>query len=360
MADRYWRGGTGTWNTSSTTNWSDTSGGTGGFSVPTAADNVIFDQAATYTVTMTGALTCLSITVSAGTVTFATGTTPTLAISGGMSLIAGTVWSSTGAITFNSTTAQTITTNAVTINGAITFNGVGGNWSLGSALATGVTLTTTLTNGTLTLNGFNLTTGVFSSNNTFRDVGNNFSGDAGRQVTPIITFNNSSNRSVDDYFNRLTLPMNTVTNYPAIVGPATIDSSINYSALIGSNISTEYTIANFALSNREQLVEINYTMIDEGNSVFSRTGQVTLNITPANTFTGEQVFASASDMFNYAELLPFSSNFVLFSTNYTSHTATNYISLTCWNQLGYDTTSTGLAISTLTNFKIAYQYNILQ
>jgi len=201
---------------------------------------------------------------------------------------------------------------------------------------------------------------VFSSNNTFRDVGNNFSSDAGRQVTPIITFNNSSNRSVDDYFNRLTLPMNTVTNYPAIVGPATIDSSINYAALIGSNTSTEYTIANFALGNREQLVEINYTMIDEGNSVFSRTGQVTLNITPANTSTGEQVFASASDMFNYAELLPFSSNFVLFSTNYTNHTASNYVSLTCWNQLGYDTTSTGLALSTLTNFKIAYQYNILQ
>jgi hypothetical protein len=63
MADRYWRGGTGTWNTSSTTNWSATSGGSGGASVPTASDNVIFDQAATYSVTMTGALACLSITV---------------------------------------------------------------------------------------------------------------------------------------------------------------------------------------------------------------------------------------------------------------------------------------------------------
>ena len=165
MADRYWRGGTGTWDTTTTTNWSTTSNGTGGASVPTAADNVIFDQAATYTVTMTGALACLSITVSAGTVTFATGTTPTLAISGNMSLVAATVWSSTGAITFNSTTTQTITTNAVTINGAITFNGVGGNWSLGSALTTGATLTTTLTNGTITLNGFNLTTGIFSSSN---------------------------------------------------------------------------------------------------------------------------------------------------------------------------------------------------
>ena len=166
MANRYWRGGAGTWNTISTTNWSDTSGGAGGFSVPTASDNVFFDQAATYSVTMTGALACLSITVSAGTVSFLTGTTPTLQVNGSMSLIAMT-WTSTGAITFNATTTgQTITTGGTTINGAITFDGIGGGWSLGSALTTGVTLTTTLTNGALTLNNFNLTTGIFSSSNT--------------------------------------------------------------------------------------------------------------------------------------------------------------------------------------------------
>ena len=165
MADRYWRGGTGTWNTTSTTNWSDTSGGAGGFSVPTASDNVIFDQSATYNVTMTGALACLSITVSAGAVSFLTGTTPTLQVNGSMSL-AGVTWTSTGAITFNATTTgQTITTGGTTINAPITFNGVGGEWSLGSALTTGATITTTLTNGALILNGFDLTTGIFSSSN---------------------------------------------------------------------------------------------------------------------------------------------------------------------------------------------------
>ena len=165
MADRYWRGGTGTWNTSSTTNWSDTSGGAGGFSVPTAVDNVIFDQAATYTVTMTGALTCANITVSAGSVTFATGTTPTLAISGSMSLI-GMTWTSTGTITFNaSTTGQTILTSGTTINAPIIFNGVGGSWSLSDALTTGLTQTITLTTGALSLNNFNITTGIFSSSN---------------------------------------------------------------------------------------------------------------------------------------------------------------------------------------------------
>ena len=86
MADRYWVGGTGTWNTSSTTNWSASSGGSSGASVPVYGDNVFFNQASTYTVTMTGALACGNITVSAGVVTFQNGTSPTLRIAGSMSL----------------------------------------------------------------------------------------------------------------------------------------------------------------------------------------------------------------------------------------------------------------------------------
>lgn len=43
MADRYWVGGTGTWNTTSTTNWSATSGGAGGASAPTSIDNVFIN-----------------------------------------------------------------------------------------------------------------------------------------------------------------------------------------------------------------------------------------------------------------------------------------------------------------------------
>ena len=158
---RYWVGGTGTW-TTTTTNWAFSSGGASGAPAPTANDPVTFDQAATYTVTLTGALTCFGMTVSAGTVTFSS--TGTIANSGSMSLSSSTVWSATGLITFNSTsTGRTVTTNGVTINSPITFDGVAGAWSLGSALSTGVTLTTTLNNGTLTLNGFDLNTGSFSS-----------------------------------------------------------------------------------------------------------------------------------------------------------------------------------------------------
>lgn len=63
MADRYWVGGTGSWN--STTKWSATSGGASGASVPTASDNVIFDAnsgTAHYTVTITTLATCANFT----------------------------------------------------------------------------------------------------------------------------------------------------------------------------------------------------------------------------------------------------------------------------------------------------------
>jgi hypothetical protein len=163
MANRYWVGGTGTWNTTSTTNWSATPGGASGASVPTAADSVFFDQAGTYTVTMTGARSCQDITVSAGTVTFTS--TGTLTISGSMSLVAATVWNATGSLTFSATGAATITTNGVTLTPNITLDGVGGTWTLGSALTLGETATATLTNGTLNLANYNLRTGIFSSSN---------------------------------------------------------------------------------------------------------------------------------------------------------------------------------------------------
>lgn len=75
MADRYWVGGSGTWD-NATTNWSATSGGAGGASAPTYADNVIFDSlsnATGYTVTLgigfvgTGSISGTTLTVTAVT-----------------------------------------------------------------------------------------------------------------------------------------------------------------------------------------------------------------------------------------------------------------------------------------------------
>jgi mucin-19 len=165
MANRYWVGGSGTWNTTSTTNWSASPGGAGGASRPTAADSVFFDQAGTYTVTMTGALNCLDFTVSAGTVTFINGTTPTLAVAGNWSTIDGPSWGNCP-ITFTATTSKTIDTNSLQLNTSVTFNGAGGTWTLQSLLqVAGATSTVTLTAGTLDLNDNGIQTTAFSSSN---------------------------------------------------------------------------------------------------------------------------------------------------------------------------------------------------
>jgi hypothetical protein len=63
VADRYWVGGNGSWN--STSKWSTTSGGASGASVPTSSDNAIFDansSASHYTVTVTDNATCADLT----------------------------------------------------------------------------------------------------------------------------------------------------------------------------------------------------------------------------------------------------------------------------------------------------------
>ena len=144
MADRYWVGSSGSqWNTTNTANWSASSGGAGGASIPTFGDNAIFDQAGTFSVPMTGALSCLNLTVSAGTVTFSSGTTPTLDVYGSISLLAGTVWSMSGAMTLRGN--STVTTNGCSIGSAITINAAGSTITLGSALTAPNTLGLTLT-----------------------------------------------------------------------------------------------------------------------------------------------------------------------------------------------------------------------
>ena len=63
MANRYWVGGSGTWNASSTANWSATSGGASGASVPTTADAVLFDaNSGGGTVTLGANVSALTVT----------------------------------------------------------------------------------------------------------------------------------------------------------------------------------------------------------------------------------------------------------------------------------------------------------
>jgi len=103
-----------------------------------------------------------------GTMTLA-GSSIALTVSGSLTFPATNfICSYTGTTTFNATTTgKTITNNGVAFAGRVTFNGVGGAWTLGSALnATGQIIT--VTNGTFDTSSsgnYAVTAFQFSSNN---------------------------------------------------------------------------------------------------------------------------------------------------------------------------------------------------
>lgn len=155
MPDRYWVGGTGTWNGTNTTNWSATTGGAGGASVPTTADNVFIDaNSGTGTITIAANVNCANLGCN--------GYTGTLAGDGSIRTItvAGTVlrFASGMTLTLGNTSTQLSLTNA----GTVTITSAGKTlWRINASgnvtLADALTTTSAATTG-LALNG-NLTTG---------------------------------------------------------------------------------------------------------------------------------------------------------------------------------------------------------
>jgi len=167
---RYWRGGTGTWDATTTTNWSDTSGGSGGFSVPTSADAVIFDtlsNATAYTVTLTATqLRCGALTMAgplSGNVTWA-GTAP-IAMHNNVSFAAtGITRNYTGTIILSgSTTGKTINTNGLLLGSTVEINGVSCEWNLGGAIDSSLFR---FINGAFSTNNYSLSTQGIASNYT--------------------------------------------------------------------------------------------------------------------------------------------------------------------------------------------------
>lgn len=213
---RYWVGGTGTWDASTTTNWSTSSGGAGGASVPTSLDAVVFDTSsstanAAYTVTIgTGA------NVRAAAITMGgpgAGNNITWAGSGNMiihddfDLTAGTADCTrtfTGGITWSgSTSGKTFNSNGVTLASAITVNGVSAEWTLAAALNIGSS-TLTVTNGLIDFDTYNLTAGSISSDN-----GNSRTIDFGSGTTTLSSSSAFSIGNTETTSNTLTLTSST-------------------------------------------------------------------------------------------------------------------------------------------------------
>jgi hypothetical protein len=160
MADRYWVGGTQTWDNVAGTKWATTSGGAGGASVPFSADNVIFD-----TNSGTGTVTVNTVNASCANFTVTATQAITIQSSGSFSVsVYGSVFSlvsggsaSVANLNLNFVSATTLTTNGKSI----------GSMQIGATpaqvvqLADNLTITNgfTLGQGTFTTNNFNTTTG---------------------------------------------------------------------------------------------------------------------------------------------------------------------------------------------------------
>jgi hypothetical protein len=165
MADRFWVGGSGTWDAATTTHWATASGGGGGASAPTSSDDAYFDTNSTSSAVQISGGVCKNLICQSGFTGKFQGS-GALTIAGSMTFVSGmaTVTSS-GTWTFTATTSgQTITSAGQPAAGGFTFNGVGGVWTLQDALT--LTGSLTLTNGSLNTNGKTVTCAQLSSNNT--------------------------------------------------------------------------------------------------------------------------------------------------------------------------------------------------
>ena len=168
----YWVGGTGTWNTTTTGNWANTSGGTAtGILPPVSNETVNIDTSSgTGTITCTAGV-CNDLTVTASQAIALGTASSTLSIYGSLSMPSGGSFStgSGSSVTFRATsTGKTITSNGKTLTGTsgsgVTFNGVGGGWTLQDNFSTNLG-NITLTNGSFNANNFNVSGLNFSSSN---------------------------------------------------------------------------------------------------------------------------------------------------------------------------------------------------
>lgn len=216
MANYFWVGGTGTYD-GTTNHFATSSGGVATVAAPTSADNVTFDtlsNAVAYTVTVSATLSCANLVIGppvSGNVTWAGASG--ISIFGNFTTGTGVTRTYTGTLTFAATsTGKTITMGGVVLAGPVTFDGVGGGWTLQDALnPSGFNIT--LTNGALDTNGKTVgSTNISSSNSNVRSL------TLGTSTLNINAWNTTINTNLT--FSGASSTINVTNSNGNILGPA--------------------------------------------------------------------------------------------------------------------------------------------
>ena len=274
---RYWVAGNGTWDTTTTTNWSATSGGAGGSTVPLLSDDVIFDtssNATSYIVTVGTTATCANLTMdgpTSGTVTLSGLANSNTYIGSNFSLIGGPtkiINNYLGTLNLAGTNRWTCNTNGVILN-SFNFIGLGSYITLLNNITSNAT--TTLTAGTINLNSYNVTTFAFNSNN------NNVRNIQFANGVVNLTGNNTIIWDSTNAFNFNTTGTPTVNCAPIII------SGIK-------NITGSWAPVNFITSSGSDIVSIT-----SGNN-FDFTGYAGTVYAAGSTVYGNVIFSSAGSI----------------------------------------------------------------
>lgn len=266
MANRYWVGGTGIWNTTNTANWSATSGGAGGASVPTIDDDVFINNGSStgaFTITAnTAGIICNNLTVSSlnGALTFTIGgTASTINVSGNLSFpSAGNRVNNITSGDFNFRSKKLVGgINTIDLGGTSLFNvffynqsAVGDRppeGSYGWSLTTNFTATGSVTHNAGSLNFNNITFNAVAILNTAT----------------------AYSRSID--FGSATIILSSTAN--SVIG--TISTTTNLTSFNCGTSTLRFTGATVAFQ------PTNFTFY---NVEFNNTAQTTISITSSGTF----------------------------------------------------------------------------
>ena len=153
MADRYWVGGTAGWDNAANVKWATTSGGAGGASIPTTADDVFFDANSTGTCTISSGNTGAK-SINCTGFTGGIAGTGSINVAGSITLVAGMTYTHTGQLQISGT--GTLTTAGKAFSTTIV-GGTGITVTLGDALTIHASGFLAVSNGSFDAANYNVT-----------------------------------------------------------------------------------------------------------------------------------------------------------------------------------------------------------